>query len=91
MMGIIKWIGIITMKRNLTPCLHISDMNGGQAGTKSESLAFYARHAARNRDGGQAAAITESIFSYARYAMGNTDGGQTAAMRENITADGRHS
>ena len=30
MMGIKKWIGITISERNLTPCLQIRDMNGGQ-------------------------------------------------------------
>ena len=31
MMGKMKWIGRSITKRNLTPCLQIRDMNGGQA------------------------------------------------------------
>ena len=65
----VKWIGFIILKCNLTPSFDAADMDCGEAAATIESTAPNARHTCGNMDCGEAAATRESTASNARHAI----------------------
>ena len=90
MMGITKWITLVTRERYPTPCLQIRNMDRGQVAAISESHASYAHHAVAHRDGSQAAALIECAFSDSLHAVGNRDGGHASTTAESTFTNTRY-
>ena len=73
MMGRPKRISIeTTIKRYITPCSKVCNMNGLQVVATIESITAYARHAFGNGHGGQADATVESPLTDARHRISST-------------------